>query len=103
MEVAWIAATAFSPQIFESLRAEGTPLDPGRLPHTASLFVRCASACTILYCLPYAPSWVIITLAGTNIANGDDLCMVGLGDIGNGNGLLVDIQTDVECAKLVHS
>jgi len=43
-----------------------------------------------------------ITLAGTNVAKGDDLGVVVLGDIGNGNGLFVDIQTDVECARLVH-
>jgi hypothetical protein len=43
-----------------------------------------------------------ITLAGTNVAQGDNLGVVGFGDIGNGDRLFVDIQTDVECARLVH-
>jgi hypothetical protein len=43
-----------------------------------------------------------ITLAGTNVAKGDDLGVVVLGDIGNGTGLFVDLQPDVECARLWH-
>jgi hypothetical protein len=43
-----------------------------------------------------------ITLAGTNGAQGDNLGVVCFGDIGNGDRLFVDIQTDGECARLVH-
>jgi hypothetical protein len=43
-----------------------------------------------------------ITWAGTNGAQGDNLGVVCCGDLGNGERLFVDIQTDVECARLVH-
>jgi hypothetical protein len=43
-----------------------------------------------------------ITLAGTNVAQGDNLGVVCFGDIGTGERLFVDIQTDGEWARLVH-
>ena len=41
------------------------------------------------------------TVAGTHVARGDHLGVVGLGDRGHGARLLVDIQTDGACASLV--
>jgi hypothetical protein len=43
-----------------------------------------------------------ITWAGINVAQGDNLGVVCFGDLGSGERLFVDIQTDVECARLVH-
>ena len=42
-----------------------------------------------------------VTLAGTNIPERDDLRMVFFGDRGNGNGLCMDIQSDVKRARLM--
>ena len=52
--------------------------------------------------LQLTDKFIDITLAGTNVAEGAHLGVVGCGDIGNGDRLFVDIQTDVECARLVH-
>jgi hypothetical protein len=52
--------------------------------------------------LQLTDEFIDITLAGTNVAQGDNLGVVCFGDIGNGERLFVDIQTDVECARLVH-
>jgi hypothetical protein len=41
--------------------------------------------------LELTDEFIDVTLAGTNIPDRDDLSVVCLGDIGNGNGLFVDI------------
>jgi hypothetical protein len=41
------------------------------------------------------------TWAGTHVAKGDHCGVVCCGAIGNGDRLVVDIQTDGECARLV--
>ena len=41
-----------------------------------------------------------VTLAGTDGAEGDDLSVVFFGDRGDRNRVFMDIQTDVECARL---
>jgi len=46
--------------------------------------------------------FIDIALSRPAVPKGDDLGVVVLGDTGNGNELFVDIQTDVECARLVH-
>jgi hypothetical protein len=46
--------------------------------------------------------FIDVTLAGTNVAEGDDLSVVFFGDIGDRNRVFMDIQTDVECARLLH-
>jgi hypothetical protein len=43
-----------------------------------------------------------VTLTGANIPDRDDLSAVVLSDIGNGNGLFVDIQSDIDRGRLVH-
>jgi len=43
-----------------------------------------------------------VTLAGPNMAEGDDLSVVFFGDIGDRNRVFMNIQTDVECARLLH-
>jgi hypothetical protein len=43
-----------------------------------------------------------VTLARPDVAEGDDRGTVSFVNVGNGNRLFVDIQTDVECARLVH-
>jgi len=43
---------------------------------------------------------VDIALAGTNGAEGDNLSVVFLGHVGNGNRLFMDIHADVERARL---
>lgn len=52
--------------------------------------------------LQLTDEFIDITLAGTNVAQGDNLGVVCCGDIGNGDRRFVDIQTDLECARLVH-
>jgi hypothetical protein len=43
-----------------------------------------------------------VTLARSNIAERDDLGVVFLSDVRNGNRLFMDIQSDVKRARLVH-
>jgi hypothetical protein len=43
-----------------------------------------------------------VTLARSDIAERDDLGVVFLGDVRNGNRLFMDIQSDVKRARLVH-
>jgi hypothetical protein len=43
-----------------------------------------------------------ITLSRPNIAEGDDLSVVFVGDIGHGDGLFMDIQSNIERARLWH-
>src|SRR5262245_42318887 len=43
-----------------------------------------------------------VTLSCTDVAQGDDVGVL-LGDVGNGNRLFMDIQSDVKRARLVHS
>jgi hypothetical protein len=43
-----------------------------------------------------------VTLARSDIAERDDLGVVFLGDVRNGNRLLMDIQSDVKRARLMH-
>jgi hypothetical protein len=46
--------------------------------------------------------FIDVTLAGTNILDRDDLRVVFFGDLDNGSGLFVDIQSDVKRARLMH-
>ncbi len=41
-------------------------------------------------------------LAGADGAEGDDLGSLVPGNVGDGDGFLVDIQTDEECVRMVH-
>jgi hypothetical protein len=50
-----------------------------------------------------ANKFIDIALPRTNVPKGDDLGVRFLGDVGNGNGLFMNISSDVECARLVHS
>jgi hypothetical protein len=43
-----------------------------------------------------------VTLSCTDVAQGDDCGVVFLGDVGNGDRLFMDIQSDVKRARLVH-
>jgi hypothetical protein len=43
-----------------------------------------------------------VPLSRPDVAEGDDLGVVFFGDIGDRNGVFRDIQTDVECARLLH-
>jgi hypothetical protein len=43
-----------------------------------------------------------VTLAWTDVAEGDDFGVVFLGDVRHGNRLCMDIQSDVKRARLVH-
>jgi hypothetical protein len=52
--------------------------------------------------LEMTDEFIDVTLAGTNILDRDDLRVVFFGDLGNGNGLFVDIQSDVKRARLMH-
>jgi hypothetical protein len=47
--------------------------------------------------------WIDVTLSCTDGAEGDDFGVVFLGDVRHGNRIFMDIQTDVECARLLHS
>src|SRR5262249_18086071 len=52
---------------------------------------------------PQLPDKLIdITLPGPDSAEGDDLCAMCLGDIGDCTGLFMDIHSDVERARLWH-
>jgi hypothetical protein len=52
--------------------------------------------------LQLTDEFIELTLAGPNVAQGDNLGVGCFGDIGHGDRLLVDIQTDVEWARLGH-
>jgi hypothetical protein len=43
-----------------------------------------------------------IALPGPDGAEGDSLCTMFLGDLGDGDGLFVDIQSDIKRVRLVH-
>jgi hypothetical protein len=43
-----------------------------------------------------------VTLACTDVAEGDDLGVMFLGDIGDGNRVFMDIHPDVKRARLAH-
>ena len=51
--------------------------------------------------LELTAEFIDVTLARTTMPDRDDLSVVCLGDIGNGNGLFVDISSDVKRARLV--
>jgi hypothetical protein len=51
---------------------------------------------------PLADEVINVTLAGADAAEVVDLSIVLFGDIGHRDGLFVDIQTDVECARVTH-
>jgi hypothetical protein len=51
---------------------------------------------------PPTDELIDVTLSCTDVAAGDDLSAVVLNDIGDGNRVLMDIQTDVEWARLLH-
>jgi hypothetical protein len=46
--------------------------------------------------------FINVPLAGPNVAEGDDLSVVFFGDLGDRNRVFMDLQTDVECARLLH-
>jgi hypothetical protein len=52
--------------------------------------------------LELTDEFIDVTLTGPNISERDDLSVVCFGNIGNGNGLLVDIPSDVKRARLMH-
>jgi hypothetical protein len=52
--------------------------------------------------LQRAHEWIHVDVPGADRAEIDDLSIVLVGDIGHRNGLFVDIQTDVECARVIH-
>ena len=52
---------------------------------------------------PLAEAWIDVTLTCPNGPEGEDLGAVILCDIGNGDGIRVDIHSDIECARLLHS
>ena len=52
--------------------------------------------------LQLAHEWVHVGLPGANSAEEDDLRVMRFGHIGHRNRLLMDIQSDIERARLVH-
>jgi hypothetical protein len=46
--------------------------------------------------------FIDVALAGTDVTKGDDLGVAVLGDVGDGNRVFMDIETDVECARRWH-
>jgi hypothetical protein len=53
-------------------------------------------------CLTRADAWINVGLPGAKAAEVDALSLVLVGDRGHRHGILVDIQTDVECARVTH-
>jgi hypothetical protein len=49
-----------------------------------------------------ANKFIDIALSRTDVSKGDNLGVRFLGDVGDGNGLFMNISPDVECARLVH-
>jgi hypothetical protein len=54
------------------------------------------------FCLKLAHDLINVDLPGADRAEVDDLSIVLVGDRGHRDGVLVDIQTDVECARVIH-
>jgi hypothetical protein len=52
--------------------------------------------------LQLTDKFIDVTLSCTDVAEGDDLGAVVLSDIGDSKRVFMDIQTDVECARLLH-
>ena len=50
-----------------------------------------------------ADQLVDVTLMGPDGTERDDLCLAVVGDIGDRDGLFVNIQTDEECVRMVQS
>ena len=56
----------------------------------------------VAFRLQLTNEFIAVTLARTDSAERDDLRVVCFGDVSNGNGLFMDIQSDVKRARLVH-
>ncbi|HSF30414.1 MAG TPA: hypothetical protein VLK82_08080 [Candidatus Tectomicrobia bacterium] len=52
--------------------------------------------------LQHADELINVALPSANGPRGDDLAAVIFGDVGRCDGVIVNIQTDVECARLRH-
>jgi hypothetical protein len=49
-----------------------------------------------------ADELVEVTVAGADGPEVDDLSVVVFGNLGHRHGVFVNVQTDIECARLVH-
>ena len=49
-----------------------------------------------------ADELINVGLPGADGAEGDDLSVVICGDLGHGDGVLGDIQPNIECARVMH-